>query len=253
MIRALTTVVLGAALASAACAGGGAGARRSPEETASYKVQLAQSLFNAGRLSEAMKIMDEAIAREPGDPSLRHFRGQLHFRAGRWAEAEADFAKTLELDPYFSDAHNFLGAVYQEQKRFEEAERYYRTALENPAYPTPEKVYLNLGLLYAQQERQAEAVEALRRAVEINPRYYQGHFELASLLDRMGKLPEAAREYEVAEPGYSGYGDYHYRLGFAYFRLGQRDKARQSLARVLEVAPGSESAARAQELLELLN
>ena len=93
----------------------------------------------------------------------------------------------LDLDPYYSDAHNFLGAVYQEQDRLADAEREYRRALENPAYPTPEKVYLNLGLLYAEQGRHEEAIDTLRRAVEINTRYYQGHFELAALLDRAGQ------------------------------------------------------------------
>ena len=116
----------------------------------------------------------------------------------------------------------------------------------------PEQVYLNRGLLYASQGRTEEAIEDLRRAVELNPKFYRGHFELASALDRLGNVQEAAREYEVATPGYRNVGELHYRLGFAYFRLGQHLEARESLNRAIAVAPGSPSAAQADELLRLI-
>jgi len=113
-------------------------------------------------------------------------------------------------------------------------------------------VYLNLGLLHASQGRYQEAIEALRSAVEISPRFYKAHFELASLLDREGNLDEAAREYEAATPAYRTIGEFHYRLGFVYFRLGDKGKAKDSLERAIDVAPGSNSAAQAGELLKLM-
>jgi tetratricopeptide (TPR) repeat protein len=113
-------------------------------------------------------------------------------------------------------------------------------------------VYLNLALLYSSQGRNVEAIESLRNSVEINPRFYKAHFELASLLDREGNLDEAAREYEVATPGYRTVGEFHYRLGFVYFRLGDKAKARDALERAIDVAPGSNSAAQAGELLKLM-
>ena len=65
-------------------------------------------------------------------------------------------------------------------------------------------------------------------------------------------LDEAAREYEVAEPGYRSFGEYHYRLGLTYYRLGDRDRAREHLSRAIDVAPGSPSAAQADELLRMM-
>lgn len=254
VLRLKTATVLLALGVAAGCAGGPA-ARKDAGSTSdpAYKVRLAQSLFNGGRVSEAFQQLDEAIAQEPKNPSLHHFRGQLYFRAARYAEAERDFKRALELDPYLSDAHNFLGAVYQEQGRIDEAEASFRRALENPAYPTPDKTFLNLGLLYALSGRDAEAMESMRKAVEINPKYYQAHFELASLLDKGGRLAEAVREYEVAEPGYRNSGEYYYRLGLTQFRLGDHRRARDNLSRVLTVAPGSESAAQAERMLGLMD
>jgi tetratricopeptide (TPR) repeat protein len=234
------------------CGGKPAPQRSTVETSALYKARMAQSYMNAGRVGEALATLQEAIAVEPGNAALRLQYGQICFQAGRFTDAEAAFQKALEIDPYLTDAHNYLGTVYQELGRFADAEREYRKALEDPAYPTPELVYLNLGILYTDQEREEQALEALRTAVGINPKYYKAHFQLAALLERAGRFDEAAREYEVAEPDFRNNGDYFYRRGFTYFRLGKRDQARDMLGRVLTIAPGSESAARADELLDML-
>jgi tetratricopeptide (TPR) repeat protein len=133
-----------------------------------------------------------------------------------------------------------------------EAEAEYRRALEDPAYPSPEKVYLNLGLLYGSQGRDDEAIRELRKAVEIGPRYYRAHFELASRLESAGKFTEAASEYEVAAPDYTSSADYHYRLGFTYLKLKNNPKASEHLKRVIALSPGSENAAKAQDLLAMV-
>jgi tetratricopeptide (TPR) repeat protein len=251
----LAAMTLVAAVLGQACGGGGAGKERPAhplEDEPAFKVRMAQSLMKAGRTAEAMAELDEAIAMHPDNAPLRLHYGQMAFRAGRFADAEAAFRKALELDPYLTDARNYLGAVLQELGRYADAEEQYERALEDLAYPTPELLHLNLGLLYLDMRRAQEGIDALRRAVEIDPKLYKAHYELASALEARGDFREAAREYEVAAPGYRNYGDYYYRLGFVYFRLGDEARARDNLARALSVAPGSESAARADELLQML-
>jgi Tfp pilus assembly protein PilF len=242
-------------LAAACLAGcGGNSATKQPEgPTTQEQVGRAQSMFRAGRVSEALEIMAEAVQSEPDNARMHSIYGTLCFQAGRYPEAEKAFLAALELDPYLTDARNFLGAVYAEEGRSNEAEEQYLIALRDPAYPSPELVYLNLGLLYAARGEDTRAVEQLRNAVEIDPKFYKGHYELASVLDRLDQTREAVREYEVAEPAYLQSGEYHYRLGMAYFRLGETWKARERLERAISVAPGSNSAARAAELLDVMD
>jgi type IV pilus assembly protein PilF len=252
-----STGIFALVLGLAAFAGCGGGATKkaptTPEELpAQDKVRMAQSYLGAGRTGEAMALLEQAIADEPNNAQLQLFYGRLSYQAGKLDQAERALGRALELDSYLTDAHNLLGAVYANTNRPAEAEREFRTALASPAYPTPEMVYLNLALLYSSQGRNDEAISNLRSAVEISPKYYQAHFELASLLDREGNIEEAAREYEVALPAYRNVGEFHYRLGFAYFRLGERSKARESLERAISVSPGSNSAAQADELLKMM-
>lgn len=241
--------------------GGGCRARRaevttaapkSPEVEAAGKIRLAESFLRAGRTSDAVIQLEQAIAIQPDNAGVRSYYGFVCFAAGRYAEAEAAFKKALEIDPYLTDAHNYLGALYDKMGRKDEAEKEFRIALEDPAYPTPEKVWLNLGLLYRSQGRDDEAIRALRKSVEISPKYFEAHFQLASLLDKTGKLDEAVREYEVAAPSFHNDVQYRFQLGFAYFRLGNREKARENLQRVLDLSPGSETAVKADEYLKLM-
>lgn len=229
--------------------------RKAPVDPAfqsGQQVRLAESYYRAGRVSEALEILEKAIDKEPANASLRNFYGQLCFLSGRNDQAEKAFLKALEIDPYMTDARNNLGSVYDATGRKDLAEAQYKKALADPTYPTPEKVCLNLGLLYASQGRTDEAVAQYRRAVEINPKYWRGHYELASALDGAGKLDEASREYEVAAPDYKGSGQYHYRLGLVYMKLKETDKAREHFLRCQEISPGSEDASKAYDLMKML-
>lgn len=237
---------------AASCTGKKPAHSKPAELTTTEKARMADSMLNAGRVREALAILEEALQEMPDNPQLRKFYGYACFRAGRLDDAEKALLSALELDPYLTDARNFLGAVYDQQGRPSDAEREWKKALEDPSYPTPELLYLNLGVLYAGQSRDAEAIEMLRKSVEINPRFYQGHYELASILERTDQLEEAAREFEVAAPAYRNVGEYYYRLGLTYLRLKQNDKAREALGRALTVAPGSPSAAQAGDLLKML-
>ncbi len=246
------TAVLVLAWVLVGCAARTAAPKKDPEVETANKIRMAQAYLQAGRTREALDVLDQAVRAEPNNAGLRNFYGQVCFMTGRNEAAESALRTALVLDPDLADAHNNLGALYDRMGRKDEADREYHAALASPAYPTPEKVRLNLGLLYSSQGRDEEAIHEYRKAVELSPKYYQAHFELAALLDRTGRLDEAVREYEVAAPGYSSSGDYFYRLGFGYFRIGDRSRAREKLTRAIEISPGSEAAAKSDELLKVL-
>ena len=234
----------------------GCGGKQEPQQVAALNAlehaRAAQSYLGVGRTADAITEMNIALELEPTNPRVHHVHGTLLFQLGQLERAEAAFKKTLTLDAFFTDAHNFLGALYTEMGRYAEAEEQYLLALDDRAYPTPELVYLNLGLLYGRQGRDEEAVLNLRRSVEINRVYYKAHFELAAVLDKLGQLREAAQEYEQAEPDFKESGNYWYRRGLVYFKLSRKQAAADSFRRCVDVSPGSESAARCDELLQML-
>jgi len=225
---------------------------KDPASETATNIRLAESYFSAGKVNEALDILQKAAASQPENAALRNYYGQLCFLAGRYPEAEASFTKALELDSHLTDARNNLGALYDATGRKDQAERQYLQVLADFSYSSPEKAHLNLGILYRSEGRQDEAIAQLRKAVEINPKFWRGHYELASALDKAGLLEEAAREYEVAAPDYKTNGEYQYRIGLAYMKLDEPGKAREHFSRCQELSPGSESASKAYDLMKML-
>jgi type IV pilus assembly protein PilF len=225
---------------------------KDPASEAATQIRLAESYFSAGKVNEALGILEKAAASQPQNAPLRNYYGQLCFLAGRNAEAEKSFTQALELDPRLTDARNNLGAVFDATGRKDQAERQFLQVLDDQSYSSPEKARLNLGILYLSEGRNDEAIFQLRQAVQINPKFWRGHYELASALDKAGLLDEAAREYEVAAPDYKLNGEYQYRIGLAYMKLDQPGKAREHFSRCQELSPGSESASKAYDLMKML-
>ena len=158
----------------------------------------------------------------------------------------------MELDPHLTDARNWLGVSLAEQQRYDEARAQYERALEDPAYPSPQLIYLNLGMLFRAQGLDEDAIKQFRLAVQIDPRLFKAHFELALALETVGKFDEALDELAVAEPAFRTDGTYWYRRGFLEFRLQRAVQALDSLRRCLDVSPGSPAAAQARELMEVI-
>ncbi len=114
-------------------------------------------------------------------------------RAKNLGDAEVFAQKALSLDPSSAMGHTALGHAYWYQYRWSEAEAQFRMALEqNAKIATPHQLY---GLYLAGiGDRQAEAIEHARKAVELDPRSGLMSHSLAKVLLLTGKIDEAIIE-----------------------------------------------------------
>ena len=72
-------------------------------------------------------------------------------------------------------------------------------------HPTSAKAWAYLGWALARLGRPSESVEPLRKAIILEPHFWQASFQLAQILDRLGRYPEAlqhAREALRDKPGH---------------------------------------------------
>ena len=56
--------------------------------------------------------------------------------------------------------------------------------------------YYNMAIALADLERDAEASEALRQVLRINPMHYNAHFNVGEMLRLEGKLDEAVKQFK---------------------------------------------------------
>lgn len=239
--------------ALSACGGTQAPPRRSRQEDAIYHYRQSLLQLDQRRYKESLEELGEAVRLDPENPLFRYQYGVVHFAMGEWDNAETKLREALELDPRYADAHNLLGAVLSEEGDREGALAEFHKVLADRTYPTPARVWVNIALLYEQMGNPEEAVTAYRKALDAEPGYGRAHYGLAQALEQSGQMDEALAEYEVAAREYAGQAEFEFRFGLACFRAGQTDRAREHLTLVVKKAPGTTDAARAEELLKLID
>jgi len=89
----------------------------------------------------------------------------------------------------------------------------------------PSTAQYNLGWCYNDLEQYAEAVEELRKAVQLRTNYPEAHNEMGYALHQLGSFAEAIQEYQIAIGQKTDYASAHYNLGMSYVAMGNRDAA----------------------------
>jgi len=164
--------------------------------SAQAQVRRARQLESAGRMMEALRSLEQAVAVEPQSVEAHSHlvrlyhrlndagRAEQHYRAvtaiepntvmanleygtmlaeqGRIADAAAAFEKVLVADPDHSTAHTLLAQAREELQQPAEAERHYRLALDSD--PNNRRAALLLGRLLLQADRRTEAEPYLAQA-----------------------------------------------------------------------------------------
>ena len=120
---------------------------------ASPEVTEIQRLIKGGQATQALKLIDDSLARNPKDPAMRFRRGVTLSMLDRKAEALQVFQKLVEDHPEMPAPYNNLAVLYGSQGDYDKARAALVAAIRtNPQYAT---AYQNLGDVYAQLASQA--------------------------------------------------------------------------------------------------
>ena len=93
---------------------------------------LAWSLAFGGKpeLDRALKLIDAALAKGPGDPRIRDTRGRILAKQQRWSDAIVDLEACAKSQDGVADFHSVIAEVYEHLNLAELAERHRRRAAE---------------------------------------------------------------------------------------------------------------------------
>jgi tetratricopeptide (TPR) repeat protein len=117
-------------------------------------------------------------------------------KAGQFEEAMGPLLEAARLDPNNPELLNNLGAACLFTRRLPEAITWLRRAI--ALRPTVGRPYFTLGLALAQTGDYERALEAHRRATELEPGLAEAHGRVADILMRKGMRDDAASSYERA-------------------------------------------------------
>lgn len=242
-----------AILAGSGCAGGRPRLEDPKQKEGPLRhYQLARMYYEQGRVQEALKELDTSLRLDDKLPQVHFYRGYIRWNQEEWKAATEAFQRAIQINPYFTEARQYLAFSLEKSGDVQGALDQLDLALRDKTYGQPEQILLNRAVILRHQGKLEPSLAELRQAVGLKPRYYRGHYEMATLLEDLRRFDEALLAYTAAEPGYTNDPEYHYRYGAALFRQGHRTEATRELRRALELAPGSEVAAKANELLGVI-
>jgi tetratricopeptide (TPR) repeat protein len=183
--------------------------------------------------SAALTLLWEAAGLAPHDADIQNRLGEGLERIGALDAAIDAFRHAVDERPSFKKASNNLILTLVKSGRGEQAIDRARRIV--AAAPDDADAYFALGLAQSEQDV-SEAIRSFRRALELSPRHVLARYNLALVLKRIDRLPEAADELTRAiaiEPK----AEMSHTLGVVYWQQGDLDRAVASLRAAVKVEP----------------
>jgi tetratricopeptide (TPR) repeat protein len=152
-------------------------------------------LLNAGRIREALPMLESLAERFPDDVDVRYNLGIALSELGRFEEAIAQLKAAVSLEPNHSRALTGIGVAQARLHRTTEALEALNRAV--AADPGDGYAHRNLGAVLSSQKKFDEALPHFREALHQLPDDPQAIFGLAQCLEALGPdhLAEADRLY----------------------------------------------------------
>jgi arylsulfatase A-like enzyme/Flp pilus assembly protein TadD len=155
-------------------------------------IYLSESRTNINRAIEILETLPKT------DAEALNGLGLAYGSAQRYSDAIAAFQGVLKLDPTSALANQNIATMLLEEAqqrpstgaaKAREAEQFARKAIDLD--PSLAKAFTTLGVIQAQTNRRAEAIDSWKKAVSLDPREFDAMYNLVLLLAESGRIGEA--------------------------------------------------------------
>ena len=169
-------------------------------------------VMNQSNLKAGIPRLEAALAKQqPGHPAYYVQMAQAYHATGEMAKAIPYYKKALEKDGSYLPAQRSMGATLAQMGQLAEAQ----AALEGATKGHPEDslAWLELARVYRQQQKGADALAAVRKAVLLEPELVDGHVALGMILLDGGDRAGAETAFRAALREQPDQADAHTNLG----------------------------------------
>jgi Flp pilus assembly protein TadD len=162
---------------------------------------LAAMYAGRGDFERALKALDQVRANDPQDLEVDGEAGLILAQAGRWGEAEAALHRAVIVEPNDANVLNALGLIaWQHHHDLNLAADLFLRAL--AAHQEPDdfraSLYSNLGSVYGEESRFADAIAQFNLALQITPDDPGYLTNLAVALEASGRVDDAIAKLRAA-------------------------------------------------------
>jgi tetratricopeptide (TPR) repeat protein len=165
----------------------------------------------AGNGTDAEQILRKVINTSIKPAESSHCLGRALLLKGEVAEALRLLQRAVDLAPKRPEYHLYLAWAANEAGRIPQAEEEIRIALELDQGLAD--AYWQRGMLRHRQGALNDAIVDLNKALELRPSRVEAHAELAGVFTDLGQEQKALSEWQIATQGQPNNAAWHFRYG----------------------------------------
>jgi tetratricopeptide (TPR) repeat protein len=181
-----------------------------------HPLSNANELYQAKKYAEALQEYQRVLA-ENQDMHWAYERiGFCYFRLGDPDNAIKAFKMLLDKEPQAQNVLLNLCAILLEKGNLEEGMKYFKQLDEETV--NDHSIFYNIGVLLFAREQMDQAIEYFKKCAARDPNYV----------------------------------DAYYQMALAYLNLGNNEEAKKNFQKIIELAPGSDKAVQAKEIIDSL-
>ncbi|MBN8587414.1 MAG: tetratricopeptide repeat protein [Rhodothermia bacterium] len=205
------------------------------------RISLGRAYLEQGKLQEAITTLEKGMQEEPQNAYMMYWIGVAKEQQNDTQGALTAYRKAATLQPLFIEAQRKYANSLARSGDLDAAIGVIQKALQkNPVHFTD--LWNNLGFLHMQKQNYSAAVQALTKAVQLDPNHTKALVNLGGALILQQK-PDAALTYleraarvDAENPSIFG------NMGYIYLKKGQKNKAKEMFQKVLRLNPNDQQA-----------
>lgn len=158
--------------------------------------------------------------------------GAIHDTYGRKDKAVANYEKALAINPEYSSLFAPLGIAALDAGDIAKAEGFLKRS-DAAAVDTADSRYLR-GVILFKQNKDADAMTALNKALELDGRFVEAQYYRGQILDRTGKSAEAIASYRKTLEWEPAFTPAQFEIGVASYNAGDYSGAAAAYEQVVK-------------------
>lgn len=155
---------------------------------------LGVEAYNQDQYEVALENFLKASKTAPDEPNVWGNLARTQAKLRDFDGAIASYEKAITLNPEDTAFYQNVGSIYAAKGDAAKAKEYYEKAAEKAAATNPEAAggaYYNMAVGYINAGKNADAKEALEKALSYDPNHADAHYQLALVMLGMNMIEES--------------------------------------------------------------
>lgn len=231
-------------------------------ETLKELLAVGKQYFENKQYAEAESYLKRVLDKSGHYADVLNMLGVISHVEGKFASAIDYFRRALEINPRYTEAVLNLAVLYNDLGQYTEAKKLYgnlkggakggHTQIEPVLSGKLSNLHADIGDIYRSIGLYAYAIDEYKKALKLNPIYFDIRTKLGQALRENGALPDSLKELKGVLKSNISYSPALIQLGITYYAMGKTNEAKKSWNDVLKQDPENEYAKMYLRLIEAM-